>query len=218
MMDNRTEYYLNTVEEADRHKLADLKPSSLSYMPEDTQGKIIKIIQDDPTGGYAFLSPSGWSKSTFLSALFHQALCRQPDHLFDYSHRSHRGFGGYTPVVMIDASRLLSQIEAWRYREGDTPIITVGKIERMVKNDVFFTLILDEFEKIRKTPFRMEESYNLINACYKARGKCQFIMAGNLTKDDLRDVNQFQEGTFRRVEALTTTKEGKTHFWEFGRK
>jgi hypothetical protein len=31
-------------------------------------------------------------------------------------------------------------------------------------------------------------------------------------------VNQFQEGTFRRVEALTTTEEGKTHFWEFGRK
>jgi hypothetical protein len=192
-------------------------------MPLETQGKLIKIMQDDPTGGYAFLSPSGWSKTTFLCALFREAITRHEDYMFSYCNRTYRKggncrWGGYTPVVMVDTSDLMNQIENYKYHDGHVPILTTTKIENMAHDGIPFTIILDEFEKIRKTPFRMEESYNIINACNKARHLCQFIMAGNLTKDDLRDKSQFLEGTFRRVEELTTTKEGKTHFWEFGGK
>ena len=221
-MSYRSDYYRSVVPEPDRVRLAELKPSDKSYMPPETQGKLIKIMQNDPTGGYALLGPSGWSKTTLLCALFREALSRHPDEMFSDSHRKYRrpdvGWGGYTPVVMIDASSLMDQIERWKYHDGPVPIITVGRIERMAADGIHFTVILDEFEKIRKTPYRMEESYNIINACNKARHLCQFIMGGNLKKADLKDINQFLEGTFRRIEELTTTKEGKTHFWELGEK
>jgi hypothetical protein len=189
-------------------------------MSPETQGKLIKIMQNDPTGGYALLGPSGWSKTTFLSALFREAVCRHPDYLFDYCHRTFNNTlgGGYTPVVMIDASRLMDQIERHKYHDGPVPIVTVNKIERMAADGIHFTVILDEFEKLKKSETRMIWSYDILNACNKARHLCQFIMAGNLKKADLKDVNQFLEGTFRRIEELTTTKEGKTHFWELGEK
>ena len=38
-------------------------------------------------------------------------------------------------------------------------------------------------------------------------------IAGNMTKADLDDKNQYLEGTFRRIEDLTSP-----HFWEFGGK
>ena len=221
-MSYRSDYYQSIVPEPDRVRLADLKPSDKSYMAADTQGKLIKIMRDDPTGGYALLGPSGWSKTTFLSALFREAVCRQPDEMFRDCNRRYRrsdtGWGGYTPVVMIDASRLMDQIERYKYHDGPVPIVTVNKIECMAKDSIRFTVILDEFEKIKKSETRMIWSYDILNACNKARHLCQFIMAGNLKKADLKDANQFLEGTFRRIEELTTTKEGKTHFWEFGEK
>ena len=221
-MSDRSDYYNSVVPVSDRVRLADLKSSDKSYMPLETQGKLIKIMQEDPTGGYALLGPSGWSKTTFLCALFREAVCRHEDWMFHDSHTRYRkpelGWGGYTPVVMIDASRLMDQIERYKYHDGPVPIVTVGKIERMAYDGIHFTVILDEFEKIKKSETRMGWSYEIINACNKARHLCQFIMSGNLKKADLKDTNQFLEGTFRRVEELTTTKEGKTHFWEFGDK
>jgi hypothetical protein len=211
LIDDRTDLYFETVPEPDRHKLADLKPSDRSYMPLATQQKLIKIMQNDPAGGYAYLSPSGWSKSTFLYALYYEALLRHDGHLFNPTVIQ---MNRYTPVVFVEAAHLLDQIEAFKYREGPVPDITVAKIERMVAAKIFFTLIIDEFEKVKKSEFRMVESYNILNAMYKARGNCQLVIAGNLTKEDLQDKYQYLEGTFRRIVELTTTKEGKTHFWE----
>jgi hypothetical protein len=218
-MDYPTEYYQQVLpNELARHTLGSLSPSPKSRLSEELQSKIIEIMRADPTAGYTFLSDSGWSKTTFLSALFHEAVYRHPDDLlFVQTYRDHPQFNGFTPVVMIDAADLMDQIQRSKFG-GERPIISVWAIERMMQRGIFFTLILDEFEKIRKTTFRMEESYKILNACYKARGKCQVVIAGNLTKEDLKDKNQYLEGTFRRIEELTLTKEGKSHFWEFGGK
>jgi hypothetical protein len=202
--------------ERDRHTLAGLKAdTSHSRLSEKMQNGIIRIMREDPTGSYAFLAPSGYSKSTFIYALLHEAFIRHPLHLFTYSRRQ---LNGYVPVVYTQSWDLLNQIENHKYHEGEPPIITVRKIERMVRNGVFFTLAIDEFEKTRNTKFGMNEFYAIIDACYKARGKCQFLIAGNLTKEDLKDKSQFSEGMYRRIEELCETKDGKSHFWELENK
>ncbi|HTR27237.1 MAG TPA: hypothetical protein VMI10_24920 [Terriglobales bacterium] len=178
-------------------------------MPLDKQQRIIDIMRANPEAGYAFFGPSGWSKSTFMYALFRAALRRQCD--LDFS----AGYSGlvnrYNPCVFVSASRLMDDIEAWKYKDGPHPIITDLKIDRMRTRGVKFSVYLDEFEKIRKSPFRMEESYKIIEALYKARDFCQLVIAGNMSKEDLEDRNQYMEGTPRRIEALTSP-----HFWDFG--
>ncbi len=210
-------YHAAVPNERDRHTLAGLKPDSIhSRLSPTMQEGIIRIMRADPTGSYAFLAPSGYSKSTFLYAMLHEAFCRHPAGMFSYTTR--KFLNRYTPVVFTQSWDLLNQIENYKYHEGDPPIISVAKIERMIAEGVFFTFIIDEFEKTRSTKFGMNELYAIIDACYKARGKCQFLMAGNLTKEDLKDKNQFVEGMYRRIEELTETKDGKSHFWELENK
>ena len=214
-------YHAAVPNERDRHTLAGLKPDTIhSRLSPKMQEGIIRVMRADPTGSYAFLAPSGYSKSTFLYAMLHEALYRYPASMFSYAHR--KFINRYTPVVFTQSWALLNQIEAYKYHnEGGNvhpPIISVAKIERMIAEGVFFTFIIDEFEKTRSTKFGMNELYTIIDACYKARGKCQFLMAGNLTKEDLKDKSQFVEGTYRRIEELTETKDGKSHFWELENK
>ena len=59
--------------------------------------------------------------------------------------------------------------------------------------------------------FAVCKLYEVLNSMYNS--KCLLYIAGNLTKLDLQDTNQFLEGTFRRIEDLTAP-----HFWEFGGK
>lgn len=206
----RADYYQSIVPEPDRVKLADLKPSEKSHMPLDKQQKMFDIMRANPEAGYALFSPSGWSKSTSLYALFREALRRHND--LDFSHGVSRWMHGYQPVVFVQAAELMDQTEKWRYREGKVPIITAGQIDNMRQAQVKFSVFVDEFEKTRKSPFRMEEMYKLIDAMYRARPYGQLVIAGNMTKADLEDVNQYQEGTPRRIEALTSP-----HYWEFGK-
>lgn len=210
-------YHAAVPNERDRHTLAGLKPDTIhSRLSQKMQEGIIRIMRADPTGSYAFLAPSGYSKSTFLYAMLHEALYRHPALMFSYGSR--KFINRYTPVVFTQSWDLLNQIENYKYHEGDPPIISVRKIERMLADRVFFTVIIDEFEKTRSSKFGMNELYAVIDACYKARGKCQFLMAGNLTKEDLKDRSQFVEGMYRRIEELCETKDGKSHFWELENK
>jgi|ERR1035441_8924379 hypothetical protein len=143
-----------------------------------------------------------------MSALYRHALSVTPEHLFDYGVRM---LNRYMPVVWVEAKHLLDQFQAWKIGEGPVPDITAVKIQKMVKDKIVPTLFIDEFEKIKKSEFRMGELYDVLNAMYKAKGR--LYIAGNLTKLDLQDTNQFLEGTFRRIEDLTAP-----HFWEFGGK
>src|SRR5208283_1658130 len=59
-----------------------------------------------------------------------------------------------------------------------------------------------EIWRVKKSEFRMAEMYDIINACYKHNA--QLVIAGNMTKTDLDDKNQYLEGTFRHIEDLTT--------------
>lgn len=185
-----------------------LVPSEKSHMPMERQGNVIKIIKDAPAAGYAFLSPSGWSKSTFLYALYRYAL---NTNAYDIAMRPYMG-RNLNPVNIYEAKTLMDRIQAWKIGDADAPAVTANKIARL-KTELGITsgLFLDEFEKVKKSEFRMNEMYDLINACYKHNA--QLVIAGNLTKEDLDDKNQYLEGTFRRIEDLTSP-----HFWEFGGK
>jgi len=209
--DNRLKYYLATVPESDRWTLSKLQASPKSKMPPEQQTSLIAKLQAKPDIGHAFLGPSGYGKSTWMYALFLEALDRHDD--IDFDHAVVKMENRYQPVVFVHAAELLDQIEAWKYREGPHPILTVQRIDRMRQLGVKFSVFVDEFEKIRKSPFRMEQSYNLLEAMYRARDYCQLVIAGNLTKADLDDRNQYLEGTYRRIEALTTPR-----FWECGGK
>ena len=216
-MSDRLRAFRNYVpNERDWHKLAKLQPDTAhSRLSEKMQAGLIRIMREDPTGSYAFLAPSGYSKSTFIYSLLREAFLRHPEDMFSYSCQL---MTGYTPVVYTQSWDLLNQIENYKYHEGHPPIISVRKIEKMVRDGIFFTVAIDEFEKTRSTKFGMNELYAIIDACYKARGKCQFLMAGNLTKEELKDKSQFSEGMYRRIEELCETKEGQSHFWELENK
>jgi len=186
-------------------RLKSLTPSPKSHMPEDKQRVIIEIMQKAPAAGYAFLSPQGWSKSTFLYALYRRALL---DNAWDVAMDPirHRGLH---PVVFYEAKELMDRIQAWKVGDADAPEVTAKRIERLkVDHGITTHLFLDEFEKVKKSEFRMAEMYDIINACYKHNA--QLVIAGNMTKADLDDKNQYLEGTFRRIEDLTTP-----HFWEW---
>jgi hypothetical protein len=161
----RLEYYYDVVPEPDRRKLSNLKPSPDSYMPLDKQQKIIDIMRAEPTAGYALFGPSGWSKSTFMYALLGDALERQNDFDFCYGQRM---LNGYQPVVFYHAAELMDETERWMYKDGPAPMLTVNRIERMRKLKIKFSVFIDEYEKVRKSPFRMEESYKLLHAMYEA--------------------------------------------------
>jgi DNA replication protein DnaC len=186
------------------------------FLADKRQQKLLALVQSDPAGSFAIFGPSGCGKSTIMSALFREAVFRHPANSFGYAQR--RYVPGYTPVIYVNASELMDQIERFKYHDGPIPILTVRKIEAMIADEVFFTVIIDEFEKVRKTPFRMEESYNILNAIYKARGKCQFCIAGNLRKEDLEAANLYAEGTRRRIEALVTPAAGKARFLDLNPK
>jgi hypothetical protein len=189
-------------------RLKSLTPSPKSHMPEDKQKVIIGSMQKAPAAGYAFLSPQGWSKSTFLYALYRRALV---DNAWDVA-MNPIASRGLHPVAFYEAKELMDRIQQWKIGEADAPMVTAKKIERLkVDHGITTHLFLDEFEKVKKSEFRMAEMYDIINACYKHNA--QLVIAGNMTKADLDDKNQYLEGTFRRIEDLTSP-----HFWEFGGK
>jgi hypothetical protein len=184
-----------------------LEPNDVSHMPLSKQRTIIEKLRSAPLSGYAFCAPSGWSKSTFMCALYREALraCGSEIVL-----NTGAWIGSYHPVVMLDAITLMNMIQDWKLGRIADPLITADKIEILKQRYGFTThLFIDEFEKVKKSEFRMTEMYNLINAMYKHGG--QLVIAGNMTKADLDDKSQYLEGTFRRIEDLTTP-----HFWEFG--
>jgi len=186
-------------------RLKSLTPSPKSHMPEDKQRVIIEIMQKAPAAGYAFLSPQGWSKSTFLYALYRRALV---DNAWDVAINP-VAYRGLHPGVFYEAKEQMDRIQAWKIGDADAPEVTAKRIERLkVDHGITAHLFLDEFEKVKKSEFRMAEMYDIINACYKHNA--QLVIAGNMTKADLDDKNQYLEGTFRRIEDLTTP-----HFWEW---
>jgi hypothetical protein len=187
--------------------LSTLEPNDVSHMPLDKQRAIIKKLRAAPLSGYCFCAPSGWSKSTFMCALYREALNACGSEIIL---NTGAWIGNYHPVVMMDAITLMDMIQDWKLGKIESPLITAEKIEILKQRYGFTThLFLDEFEKVKKSVFRMGEMYNLINAMYKHGG--QLVIAGNMTKADLDDKSQYLEGTFRRIEDLTTP-----HFWEFG--
>ena len=193
-------------------RLRTLKPSPVSHMPEDKQQAIINIMREAPTAGYAFFSPQGWSKSTFLYALYRRALVTNAwDVAMGITPTEGApvlGIHTLHPVMLYEAKEFMDQIQRWKIGEGNAPAVTAKKIERLkVDHGITTHLFLDEFEKVKKSEFRMAEMYDIINACYK---QAQLVIAGNMTKADLDDKNQYLEGTFRRIEDLTTP-----HFWEW---
>jgi hypothetical protein len=86
--------------------------------------------------------------------------------------------------------------------------VTAQKIGILAQRGIKTHLFIDEFEKVKKTEFGKVELYDILHACYQH--KAQLVIAGNMTKADLEDNNQYLEGTFRRVEDLT-----KPYFWEW---
>jgi hypothetical protein len=187
-------------------RLKSLTPSPKSHMPEEKQRVIIEIMQKAAAAGYAFLSPQGWSKSTFLYALYRYALFANA---WDVTENPAVRLYKVHPVVFYEAKELMDRIQAWKIGEADAPMVTAKKIERLkVDHGITTHLFLDEFEKVKKSEFRMAEMYDIINACYKHNA--QLVIAGNMTQADLDDKNQYLEGTFRRIEDLTTP-----HFWEW---
>jgi DNA replication protein DnaC len=202
-----TKLWKATVPERYWHtSLPNLQPSEKSHMALDKQQKIIDIMNAAPAAGYCFLSPSGWSKSTFMYALYRDALNRNA---WDIAENGMLRLWKLHPVVFLDAKELMDRIQAWKIGDADPPVVTAGKIARLKREfDIKTCLFIDEFEKVKKSEFRMTEMYDIINACYKHNA--QLVIAGNMTKADLDDKNQYLEGTFRRIEDLTTP-----HFWEF---
>jgi|SRR5208282_3402948 len=189
-------------------RLNTLEPTAKSHMPEEKQKVIIDIMRNAPNDGYCLLGPQGWSKSTFLYALYRRALFTNAYDIAGPNCRLYR----LHPVVYCEAKELMDRIQAWKIGDADAPEVTAKKIERLkVDHGITTHLFLDEFEKVKKSEFRMAEMYDIINACYKHNA--QLVIAGNMTKADLDDKNQYLEGTFRRIEDLTTP-----HFWEFGGK
>lgn len=194
-------------------RLKNLQPSNVSHMPPEKQKAIFDIMRAAPTAGYAFFSPQGWSKSTCLYALYRHALVTNAwDVAMGITPAEGAPvFGIHTlhPVMLYEAKELMDRIQAWKIGDADAPEVTAKRIERLkVDHGITTHLFLDEFEKVKKSEFRMAEMYDIINACYKHNA--QLVIAGNMTKADLDDKNQYLEGTFRRIEDLTTP-----HFWEW---
>ena len=50
-------------------RLETLAPSDKSQMPIEVQEKCIAALKKDPMGSYAMFGPSGWSKTTYMTAL-----------------------------------------------------------------------------------------------------------------------------------------------------
>ena len=178
-----------------------LTPSELSHMPLVKQEKIINLMRLAPDAGYCFFSPSGWSKSTFLYALYRHALLNNGinDKLADLN---------LHPVVVTHAKTLADKIVEWKCDRAGAPSVTANKIEQLANRGIKTHLFIDEFEKVKKTEFGKVELYDILHACYQH--KAQLVIAGNMTKADLEDNDQYLEGTFRRVEDLTAP-----YFWEW---
>ncbi len=194
-----------------RYRFADVQTltpnAELSKMPPERQQRVIDILRLRPNAGYAFLGPSGWSKTTFMYALYRYAI---ETNIADIM-RTRKGEHRIDPVVFVDVADLINQIQSWRVPKDEftpQPVISAERINRLAAMGIKAHIFLDEFEKVKKSEFRMRETYDLLNAAYKHES--QLVIAGNFTKADLDDRNQYLEGTPRRIEELTTP-----HFWEW---
>jgi hypothetical protein len=186
-------------------KLATLAPSDKSEMPIALQEQCITTLKDDPTGNYAMFGPSGWSKTTFTTALYGHALDSWVE-----SYGFGKGLVSDCPIIRIKAKTLLEQITKFTIEGGEDnrPPILARWVRLRKGKPNQFRLFLDELEKVKSTEFKMTELWDIVDALYEEGG--QLVVSGNLKLEDLEDTNKFLEGFPRRIKEIC-----EKHVWDF---
>lgn len=161
------------------------------FSPLDLQRQIIEGLRAEPDGSFAFFGPSGFGKTTYLSALWNRAVTKA------------QGRGCYY-ALMYDLIRDLRDFELGR---DAAPYLSRSVVRDTVERGRPPRIFLDEFDKVTATDFARNAVHELIDEIYGiARGTpsgVQLVIATNLDRDEF--MNVWGASVLRRVEAICGT-------------
>ena len=199
--------------------LATLKPDRRIRLSEEQQWSMIQRLIDHHASSWLFYGPAGTGKTTYITALFAEALKTWAERFYRY--------GGPEAVWRIEAHTLLTQHMEYNRRSdveqfngsGDSgtipapvPLVTKQKIQAAHKAGFKPCLFLDEVDKITLTQSRLVTLFDLIDMVYSCNG--QLVMSTNMDPAELEMFFTDRAGPaiLRRInEAQDTNGDGAGH-------
>jgi DNA replication protein DnaC len=172
-------------------RLSELKPNAYSSLSEEKQREEIQFIQDNPDTSYTFFGPAGTSKTTYAIALYRYALEQAASTI------GNSDFHGIRSVWRVDAKDLLDQHRAKELDpEAPEPVVTKRRIVEAVKKyQLGVLVVIDEFDKMKNSKFKMDAVFEIINCLYEHN--CRVIICSNMEPKEFE--NTFGEALYRRV-------------------
>ncbi len=163
-----------------------LDPSQC-FAPVELQRQVIQRLRENPDGSYAFFSPSGCGKTTYMAALYAHAVETQRRACFY--------------VQMADMVRELREVECGR---EIIPYLSREVLREAVKDGLRPRVFLDECDKLKPTEFAVGIVHEVFDELYRLCGEdspgVQLVVATNLGRDEFAQA--WGANVLRRIEAV----------------
>ena len=167
-----------------------LKPSPKSIVPLERQAELMHQFRSDQDMSVAMFGPPGTSKTTWLTAMYAQALWRSTAFKL-----------GMHPVHRYTVKALLDQYTAWQVHGTDPesdvmpPRVSRERIEMITRKGGRVHVFLEEIDKVKPTDARIANLFEVVDALYENLG--QLVFNSNLTPSEFS--GQFGNEFARRI-------------------
>lgn len=162
--------------------LATLAPTDKLELPADAQERVIDEMRSHPQASRIFLGPPRTGKTTFSTALYRGALeddaqrARESAHLDSFDRR-------VECVWRVQAFDLLNQhLDRIRYDDKPEPVVTAAKVKRALRAGLTPRLFIEEFDKVKKSEYKDNVIFELIDSVYTAEGQVVITTNANVAE------------------------------------
>jgi hypothetical protein len=172
-----------------------LQPSLKSIVALERQAELMHQFRSDPDMSVAMFGPPGTSKTTWLTAMYAQAIWRSTAFKLGM-HPAHR----YTVKAMLDG------FTQWQLHGSDPesdampPRVSRERIEKITKQGGKVHVFLEEIDKVKPTDARIANLFEVVDALYENMG--QLVFNSNLTPSEF--AGQFGNEFARRIAEMCT--------------
>ena len=161
--------------------------TSKCFAPVELQRRVIRLLEQEPDGSYAFFGATGTGKTTYLAALYRHAVESQRRGCF------------YTR--MADLVRELRDIECGR---EITPYLSREILRHTIELGLKPRVFLDECDKLKPTEFSVHALHEIFDEIYRLCEQhspaVQLVVATNLNRDEF--CQNWGANVLRRIEAV----------------
>jgi hypothetical protein len=184
--------------------LMNLKASEKSRLPMIQQTELYDEMRANPTSGWAFFSPAGYSKTTCSIALYKKAIFENLRRSWELVPNRCETAADRLYVWRKSVPDLFAQhFERFNNPNAPLPDITVEKIEQGKRRGFTPRVFLEEIDKQKPSEFTTHQLFRLFDAL--DRHKCQIVLDSNLSKAQFAEI--FGEPIVRRIKENCIVKE-----------